>query len=143
MGFDGGTLTPRGFEAQWPHIARVLDSHPEMWEDYHTKESLYNDVMSGALQAWAFSEDEKIRVILFTRLIDYPAGRILQVMLGFGNSIDRLLPQIEATLENFGRTTGCKLCEVIGRDGWAKKLSHRFKKRAVVLLAPISEAAVN
>jgi hypothetical protein len=142
-GTSGGTLTPDGFAFHWPDIERVLDQHPEMWADYHTKESLYQDAMDRNIQVWAFIEDDKIRVVLFTRLIEYPAARVLHVMMGFGNSLDRLLPQIEATLESFGQTWGCTLCEIVGREGWVKKLSHRFKKKAVVLVARIGGATVN
>lgn len=144
MGTSGGTLTPDGFIHHWVDIERELDKHPEIWADYHTKESLYEDAINRHIQVWAFSEDNKIRVVVFSRLVEYPAARVLHVMLALGNSIDRMLPQIEATLEQFAQTAGCSLCEIVGREGWERKLSHRFKRKAVVLIASVNDrGAVN
>lgn len=142
-GLEGGTLSREDFQLHWDNIAKVLDRNPAVWSDYYTKTSIYDAVMEGLIQAWAFSEDGKIKLIVFTRITEYPVTRVLHVLLTFGNSLDRLLPQVEATLEHFGRAMGCGMCEIIGRGGWERKLGHRFKRRAVVLTAPIPNSPVN
>ena len=142
-GLEGGTLSREDFITHWGSIEKVLDSEPEMWADYFTKESIYSDVMNGNIQVWAFSKEGKIRVVLFTRLVEYPAVRVLHIMMGFGNELKQFLPQIEATLEHFARVMKCGMCEIIGREGWEKILSHRFKKHGVVLRSEIRQDKVN
>lgn len=132
---EGGILSHEDFQTHWPSIQKELDRNPGIWADYFTKQSIYDAVLKNTIQVWGFSEDGKIRMIVFTKLTEYPRGTVLHIMMILGNSLDRLLPQMEATLENFAHATGCIMCEIIGREGWVRKLSHRFKKRAVVMTA--------
>lgn len=143
VGIEGGTMPVDNFLLHWPRIAQTLDMHPEAWADYYTKQDIYDGVMSESLQAWAFSKDSIIRVILFTTIINYPTLRVLHVMLAIGNGIEEFIPQIEGTLESFGRAAGCKMCEVVGRPGWERKLGPRFKKRAVVMVSKIEDVKLN
>lgn len=143
VGIEGGMLPTENFDLHWPNIEKELDNNRGIWADYHTKQSIYDDVMRGSSQVWAFSVDGKIKVIVFTRICMYPAARVLHVWLALGNTIERLLPQIEATLECFAQMTECQWCEITGRSGWERKMKHRFKKRAVVLVAPVPPRIVN
>jgi hypothetical protein len=131
---DGGMMSGEDFNIHWPSIQKELDRNPAIWADYHTKESIHASVMDGSFQAWGFRKKGKIRIILLTRIVEYPAARVLHVMLAFGNSMDDLLSQIEAIMENFAQTTGCEMCEIVGRRGWLKKLK-RFRERATVMTA--------
>lgn len=140
---DGGLLSPEIFASHWQSIERELDKHPEIWRDYYTKETLYEDIMEGEMQAWGFCEDEKIKIVVFTKIIDYPAVRSLQVLMALGNSLYRLFPYMEGLLERFALSQGCEMCEVIGRESWLKLLGPRFKKRAVVMTAYGGDVRVN
>jgi hypothetical protein len=106
----------------WPFIDIELDRVPHIWCGHWTKDSLYELTMNDRFQLWGFGPPDQIRVFVFTQIVHYPANRILQAFLCFGNSLDEALPIIEATFERFAMETECKLFEIMGRKGWERKL---------------------
>jgi hypothetical protein len=126
----------------WPNFEHELDRVPHLWDEQWTKESLKTAVEMGAVQVWSFGPPAETRVIVFTQLVEYPIGRVLQVFLAFGNGLDAVLPMIEATFEKLAMLSDCVFCEVIGRPGWERKLP-RFKRVAVVLRCKIEQKGVH
>jgi hypothetical protein len=130
--FEAWRISPDGYVQYWPEIERALDKVPHIWQTHWTKESLYEGAMSGRFQVWGFGASGLLNVIVFTQVAEFPAARILEIFLAFGNSLDSALPVMEATFEKFAQVTGCQTCEIIGRRGWARKLP-RFKEHRTVL----------
>jgi hypothetical protein len=108
----------------WPWINEELDRIPQTWSGHWTKDSLYELAMNERFQVWGFGPKKEIRVFVFTQIIHFPANRVLQIFLCFGNSLDEALPIIEATLERFALETSCALVEITGRRGWERKLKN-------------------
>jgi hypothetical protein len=106
----------------WPWIDKELDRVPHIWSGHWTKDSLYELSMNDRFQLWGFGPKDEIRIFVFTQVIHFPANRILQAFLCFGNSLDEALPIIEATGERFAMETGCNMFEITGRKGWERKL---------------------
>jgi len=137
-------ISPDEWTVHWPHTSESLDRIPQFWADYWTKEFINGAVLSGAWQAWGFgAKVGDINVIVLTQIVEFPANRFLQIPLAFGNHLDRCLPTIEATIERFAVEAKCDICEVIGREGWQKKLGPRFAKYAVVLKARVPKMGVH
>lgn len=132
LGYQTELLRPDKFELYWPEIARQLDTVEHIWASWHTKDSIRLGVVSGAYDVWCVGPPEKVNFVVFTRIIDYDAARVLQGWLAFGNEVEKCLPNITATLEAFAHNTGCKRLEVVGRRGWTKVLKG-FREEAVVL----------
>jgi hypothetical protein len=136
-------VQPEEWEVHWPHISESLDRIPQHWSDYWTKESIFEQVMRGEWQAWGFgTEPDLLNVIVLTQLIDYPAGRVLQIVLAFGNHVEECLPVMEAVLERFAIVAGARWCEICGRTGWERKLP-RFRRRGVILRAEVPKIGVH
>jgi hypothetical protein len=135
-------ISPQEWSVYWPDISRELDTIPQYWEPYWTKEFMYGSVMSGGWQAWGFGDVGKINVIVITQLIVYPASRVLQMVLAFGNSLDLVAPLIEATFERFAAEAECEYCEIVGRPGW-ERWFPRFKRVAVVLRCEVPDIGVH
>lgn len=128
----------------WPYVRDILRQIPDIWQDYWTLDSIFDCVMTGRWQAWGFGKSEgQMNVIVMTEVIQMPAKRFLKCQLAFGNSLDSMFPQIEATMERFAVEAGCDFCEVIGREGWEKKLRGRFRRKAVVWRADVSKTGVH
>lgn len=135
-------LTPEAWSVYWPFITKELDTIPQWWEPYWTKDFINHAVMTGGWQAWGFGEYDKINVVVLTQIIMYPGGRILQMMLAFGNNLPMVAPLIDATLERFAVEAECPYAEIVGREGWVQYFP-RFKKVAVVLRCEIPEMGVH
>lgn len=137
-------LTPPYFDFYWPKISEELDHIPHVWSQWWTKEALFTAVLERRMEVWAVGPKDMFTVILFTQVLNYPASRVLQVFLAFGRGIDEVLPTLDATLDRYASIQGCTSIEVIGRDGWEKKLqSVGFKPSSIVLSRPVIGGLVN
>jgi hypothetical protein len=125
-------MTPEAFEKYWPFISSELDRVPHIWNRYYTKEYLFAAAMIGDFQVWGTGPKNQIRLVVFTRITVYPAARILQVTLAFGNDLERCLPSLVATLEKASYNAECSRCDIIGREGWLKFLPG-FERTASLL----------
>jgi hypothetical protein len=126
-------MTTETIERYWPFIERELDTVPHIWNMWFTKEALYLGALNGEFSVWGVGPSDQIRLVVFTRIIEYTVGRCLQVFLAFGGDMRNCLPALEGALEQLANKTGCMRCEVIGRPGWEKLLPN-FKRTSVVLM---------
>jgi len=138
-------LRPDEWSGHWNAVMVALDRIPSVWSEYWTKDFIFNAVMHGHWQAWAFgTEPLLLNVIVLTEIIEMPANRFLKIHLAFGNSLDKVMPQIEAMMEKFAILMKCDFCEIIGREGWKGKIrSTRFERHGVVLRARVPKQGVH
>lgn len=132
LGYQTEHMTNEVFELYWPHISQELDRVPHIWQRYFTKEYLYQAPLAGQFDVWGVGPDSQIRLIVYTRILDCPASRILQLTLALGNDVEACLPSLTATLEKLANDAGCQYCEIVGRLGW-ERLLPGFKRTEVVL----------
>lgn len=135
-------INPEEWGVYWPEVSKQLDTIPEHWEVYWTKDYINMSVVSGGWQAWGFGDYREVRLIVLTQLIVYPASRVLQMVLAFGNNLEGMEALVEAVFERFGMEAGCQYCEIVGRAGWEKKFP-RFKRVGVVLRCRVPEVGVH
>jgi hypothetical protein len=133
--------------ADWwmAHLQEIhiqLDSVKHIWEDYYTKDFMTAQILNEAWQAWGFGSDGKVRLLVITQIVVFPANRVLQILMALGNSLDECLPVMEATLERFANAAECGLCDAIGRPGWERKVP-RFRRRAVLYSCSVPRHGVN
>lgn len=115
----------------WPMVERELEHVRHIWERWYTKEYLYNAILSGDISLWGVGPVSQIRLIVFTRIVQYPSSRVLTIFLAVGNGLKECLPSLIATLERYAQIAECTHCDVIGRPGWERLLSG-FKREATI-----------
>lgn len=76
------------------------------------------------MQCWGSGWEGRAHVFLYTRVCSFPANRILQTVLMFGNSMEECWPSLTATVESFALAEGCTAIEIIGRRGWRNLLKR-------------------
>jgi hypothetical protein len=140
--FEASRLRTGEILAYWPWIEIELDKIGPVWCGHWTKESLREMAINDRFQVWGFGPPDQVRVIIFTQLVEYPAGLILQAFLCFGNSIDEALPIIEATFERFAMETKCRTCEIWGRRAWVRKVKG-FREDYVVMSRVIEQQGMH
>jgi hypothetical protein len=129
-------FSPELIDAYWPDIIVQMMRIPHVWSRWWTLEALYEAAMRGTVQVWGIGTEEKVHLIVFSRLASYPTGLILQVFLAFGNQLVRHLPLLVATLTKFAIDQGCHSAEVAGREGWSrilKRYGFQFKNITMYL----------
>jgi hypothetical protein len=138
----GVRFNASGVMALWPEMERQLKFIPHVWDTHWTIDSIREAVVAGHWQAWGFGPINTVRVTVFTYLAHFPAGTVLQIPIAFGNSLDVVLPVMEATFERFAQEMNCNYAEIYGRVGWEKKLKD-FKRVAVVLRRKVIRLGVH
>lgn len=124
-------------EQYWPHIWKQMQTVPHTWTHW-TPDFIYSACRDGTFQVWGAGTPEKIKLIVFTQLVFYPIGKVMQTVWAGGNSLDECLPILVATLERFGSMNDCKFSEVVGRPGWGPKLKgYGYKERTVIFAKPL------
>jgi len=132
------------FEHHWQSIASELDFIPHVWATWWTKESLREGVLNGRFQCWAAGDESRITVVAFSQIADYPANRIFQVFLAFGQGIDEVAPVLEAVWEQFAAKSGCSIGEVTGRPGWGPRLRKLgFRQQSCTFTRSVSNLRIN
>jgi hypothetical protein len=79
---------------------------------------------------------------MYTQVFNYVSTSVFQLMLVFGQGIDRMLPTIEAFFTKIAHDQGCTQFEVIGRRGWKRKFKG-VKEIATVLRKDIPKFGVH
>ena len=128
----------------WPRIEAELEAEPELWNGWWTTESLFDGSVTGVIQVWVVSHNEKITAVFMSHILVAPAGKILQVFWMRGRLPEGALGQISLALDHFGQFHGCFRLTVHGRKGWERLLRHlnaRFE--GISLTRPITRMARN
>lgn len=137
-------LTPEKFELYWPSISKQLDYIPHVWSIWWTKDYIRQMVMQGLWQCWGVGDGMAITVVTFTQIVNFPANKVFQVILAFGEGIDKALPTLVASYEKFASGMGCTMAEVTGRPGWEAKLrAHGFRRQTVILTRTVEQVRMN
>jgi hypothetical protein len=83
--FEASRLRKEEIVYYWPWMEVELDRVTHIWCGHWTKEALYELALSERFQVWGFGPKDEIRIFVFTQIIHFPANRILQAFLCFGN----------------------------------------------------------
>lgn len=128
----------------WPTICVELDRIPQYWNTWWTKEYIYEAACREEMQVWAVGPKEQFQFVLITRIGFYPANRILQSVVGFGNHIELCAPVLWGAMQRFASTQGCTVVEVVGRQGWELMLKDKgFRRTGVIFEASVPSMKVN
>lgn len=139
-----GMLSPPYIDQYWPWIEAEMDKFPGAWAPWWTKEALFELVQRGDIDCWIAGEGTTVYVTVFTRVVKYPADKVLQGVFAFGTELDRYMDEIFATLENYAMITNCDRMEVVGREGWVRKLKKfGFKPVTTILSKTMTQRSVN
>ena len=107
------------FEHYWPQIEVLLGCSPELWETYHTKESIYEKIGDGEYQVWVVLRRSggAITTVFFTEVLSHEVGRDLHLWWSHGVEALRAPECVEAAVETFARHHGCEALMITGQAG--------------------------
>ena len=125
-------LSDEQYRFYWPSIERELDKVPHIWQPWFTKEYLRDIPEHQELYVWEAGIEGAMTIIIMGQFIRSPRGKGLSFKLALGNGLDAVMPQLEATFEHLAHTMECDYVEVVGREGWLRKLPG-FKRDYTVM----------
>lgn len=126
----------------WPHAKKLLEKAPELYEDCYTLEDIYDVVAAGYFGLWLINDEKEFLCVGITEVIRYPRkiiGRIIWCIGKRLNEYTLLLQEVEKQMLE----RGANELEIIGRDGWVRKLAPLgYKKRYVVLTKELRKETI-
>lgn len=129
-GFEATLMTPEMYAAHWPQISMELDRIKRFWSPWFTKDYLRSAPLNG-MHVWNAGPPGRFHIIVYAQVFPYISGTAYQLVFAFGNRLDQAIPILEATFERVATTFGCDYFEIIGREGWGRKLKGAKKVATV------------
>jgi hypothetical protein len=125
------------FTFYWDGISKCLDETD--FGTYYTKEWLMEQVRLGYIQVWALS-DGMIRLMIFSRIFEYPKAKVIQIFWGYGCDLDKFLEVANSAMDKAAAAIGADRIEIFGRPGWARKMKKLgFEREWYVIGRPIEK----
>jgi len=101
-----------------------------------------DDVLSQAksadAQLWSYFDGE-FRGVMATRLHRSSLGLVCNIWVCVGFDVLEIVDGVMQEIEQWARSMGCHAIEIVGREGWEKKISG-FKRKAIVLEKVLARA---
>lgn len=130
----------------WPMIKNELLRIPEHWNELWTIESLQHMLENGVFKVWACGPQLgpnhiQYNLVAFTQEVEFPANKILRIVLMFGNGMTPgHLDILDASFESYAQSNGIGLIDGMVRFGWLRTLRDRgVKPRGIYLTKKVSK----
>jgi hypothetical protein len=97
-----------------------------------TPEDVIAQAKARDCQLWSYHDGERFRGVVATRIQPTSLGSLCSLWVCIGLDADELMEGVHSEIEDWARRTGCYAMEIVGREGWQKKLPG-YARKAVVL----------
>lgn len=125
---------PAEIRSVWPKVKPLVEHGLlESGHDEYTVEDVHSALLNGHLQLW-MGKGETTPGIGLTQIASYPQFRTVIVMFCVGNHIDEWEEAGLDAIETWARKSNMRAVEIIGRNGWTRRLGRRGYRRDAVTL---------
>lgn len=115
-------VPPAALDIVWPAAAGLLAPAVEFSKGRYTLEQMWQDLQKQDLALWLVLDGTNPIAAMTTRILQYPACRVLGMEWIGGERMEEWLPQAQETLASYGRDHDCDQLEGYGRKGWERPL---------------------
>lgn len=131
------TIRPEDVDAVRPWLEPFLQEF-ERKTFLVTPEDVINQARSRDCQLWSYHDGERFRGVVATRIVPTSIGSVCSLWVCIGLDAVELMEGMHAEIENWARGLGCYAMEIVGREGWQKKLPG-YTRKAIVLEKRLQE----
>lgn len=115
------TVQPEDIGRHWSVVGPLLAKALE-YSDEITLGQVRERLDRGEYQLWTAQREGRIEGAWCTRLAEYPAFRVCEIVLCGGGDIDRWLDITVWPIAEWAKSVGCKKIRILGRKGWQRML---------------------
>lgn len=140
MSFDATrvfTIRPGDVDAVRPWLEPFLAQFAEK-TCLVAPEDVISQAKSCECQLWSYHDGECFRGIVATRIHKTTLGELCSLWVCIGLDATELMQGVHDEIERWARGIGCYALEIVGREGWQKKLPG-YTRKAVVLEKRLQE----
>lgn len=131
------TVRPEDVDAVRPWLEPFL-SQFERKTFLVSTEDVIAQAKASDCQLWSYHDGTTFRGVVATRIVPTTIGKLCSLWVCIGVDADELMDGMHAEIEQWARAIGCYAMEVVGREGWQKKLPG-YTRKAIVLEKRLQE----
>lgn len=117
--------------AEYRPYLEPLVKEIEARSDFITSDDVFSQASRAEAQLWAYAERGKPRAVVATRIYEMERGRVCLIWVAVGKDALDVLLAMHDEIEAWASSIGCVALEIVGREGWTKKLDGYRKTAAV------------
>ena len=89
-------------------------------------------------QLWSYHDGQDFRGVVATRIHQTSLGCLCSIWVCIGVNAEELMQGMHGEIERWARSIGCYAIEIVGREGWQRKLPG-YTRKAIVLEKRLQE----
>ena len=102
----------------WMKVLPHLLNGKQCWEKFYSVHQIKRNFIEGKQQLWVMIEEKDVLGIVITQIDDFPEKRVLRITYLGGKGFKPSMMKTLADIEDWGRSKGCVLVDIFGRDKW-------------------------
>lgn len=121
----------------WPDVENKVKDALKNDGGRMTTSDIKRFIEQEIMQLWAVHDGE-ILATMVTQIVVYPRLKALRVLTLSGEGMDEWLDIVLDTLQGYGKEKGANVIEMIGREGWGKRLKKEgWETKQIVMTRSI------
>lgn len=125
MSFMVTSIPPSLVNRYWGSVRPYIDSALEHSRGEIDSPTLFEWLIRGEAQLWAVlkREDERLRGVAVTQIIEYPLLKAVRIISLGGEGMSQWAGPLDRVLGEYAKTVGASRVEAHGRRGFVRRLS--------------------
>lgn len=120
-----------GIDEAWERSAPFLLSAIRMGDEYEP-EHVLKAIRAGEMQLAEFDSHNAYLAMVTDGITNANGKKTMRIIFAGGYGLNAVLPDGMRMIQEAAKRSGCNSIELIGRDGWLKKLAdYGFRKKAI------------
>ncbi len=115
----------------WYEVEAILEKAVENSFGRYTTNDIYRECLAQKQTLWIVKDQalDKIIGVVTTSINQYPQKKYLSGIFASGERSIEWVYELMRVLDIFGKENNCDGFEIIGREGWVKRLKHLGMKK--------------
>lgn len=129
-------LSPEQVEHVWPDFEPLMQKMEAVGD--LGAQTIRKNAADGLLQIFGIQDDEQVRGVALTEVMETPSGLILGIIGAVGAARGPLQERLLDEIGKWGASIGCRAVRIHGRKGWVRRFP-RFKPTGIVAEWPLQK----
>ncbi len=113
-------ITSQFVEPAWEYVEDYIADALKHGIGEYTIDDIKQACQEQRMQLWIKWDDEEVKGVFVTQILNYPQLKVLLVLLLSGNNFKEWRDETDELLTRFAKEKECKYIELFGRKGWGK-----------------------
>jgi hypothetical protein len=115
----------------WTSVSNMIEKAIDYGTSRITALEVYKRIKAREYQLWTVVDDDGIRAVVVTEIVDAPKGRVASIFICTGDGVDKWV-NLLSEIEQWAKENHCDTIEAFARPGW-KRMLPEYRARHIHL----------